>query len=76
MLHGLWAFPDRALHQASKTIRLDLLWLAAVFEDEHACVLMLKRLVQTLRCGCKMGRACNSPSTFERLLEFELPCLN
>lgn len=76
ILHSLWSFPDRALHQASKTIRYHAFWLATVLRDETECARMLTRLAQTLRCGCKMGRSSNSPHTFERLLDFELSSLS
>ena len=71
ILLALWAIPDRALHQASKTIRQHVYWLACVLRDEAACSLMLARLCRTLRSGCKMGRSAHSPHTFERLLAFE-----
>lgn len=76
ILLALWAIPDRALHQASKTIRQHVYWLASVLRDELACSHMLARLCQTLRTGCKMGRSANSPHTYERLLAFECPSLN
>jgi hypothetical protein len=76
ILLALWANPDRALHQASKTIRQHVYWLATVLRDELACSHMLARLCQTLRTGCKMGRSANSPHTFERLLAFESLSLN
>lgn len=68
ILLALWSIPDRALHQASKTIRHHVYWLASVLRDESACSLMLARLCRTLRSGCKMGRSANSPHTYERLL--------
>jgi len=71
ILLALWETPDRALHQASKTIRQHVYWLASVLRDESACSLMLARLCRTLRSGCKMGRSANSPHTYERLLAFE-----
>ena len=71
ILLALWSIPDRALHQASKTIRQHVYWLASVLRDEVACSLMLARLCQTLRAGCRMGRSANSPHTYERLLAFE-----
>jgi hypothetical protein len=76
ILHALWAFPDRSFHQASKTIRQHFIWLATVFRDAYELVSALDRLVQTLRCGCTIDRSATAPPTFERLLEFELPCLN
>lgn len=76
ILLALWSIPDRALHQASKTIRQHVYWLANVLRDEAACSLMLAHLCRTLRAGCKMGRSANSPHTYERLLAFELPGLN
>lgn len=76
ILVSLWAFPDRALHQACKTIRQHVYWLASVLPDESACSLMLARLCRTLRAGCRMGRSSKSPHTYERLLAFELPSLN
>ena len=76
ILLALWTIPDRALHQASKTIRQHVYWLASVLRDESACSLMLARLSRTLRSGCKMGRSANSPHTYQRLLAFELPPLN
>lgn len=71
ILIALWTIPDRALHQASKTIRQHVYWLASVLRDESACSQMLARLCRTLRTGCKMGRSANSPHTYERLLAFE-----
>jgi Transposase DDE domain len=76
ILLALWATPDRALHQASKTIRQHVYWLATVLRDELACSQMLTRLCRTLRSGCKMGRSANSPHTYERLLAFESLSLN
>jgi len=71
ILLALWDIPDRALHQASKTIRQHVYWLSAVLRDESACSLMLAHLCRTLRAGCRMGRSANSPHTYERLLAFE-----
>lgn len=76
ILLALWDIPDRALHQASKTIRQYVYWLAAVLKDETACSLMLARVCQTLQSGCKMGRSANSPHTYERLLAFDYAFLN
>jgi hypothetical protein len=76
ILLALWATPDRALHQACKTIRHHVYWLASVLHDEQACSQMLARLCQTLRTGCKMGCSANSPHTYERLLAFESLSLN
>ena len=76
ILLALWAIPDRALHQACKTIRQHVYWLANVLRDESACSHMLTRLCHTLQSGCKMGRSANSPHTYERLLAFEYPSLN
>ena len=76
ILLALWAIPDRALHQASKTIRQYVYWLADVLKDETACSLMIARLCRTLQSGCKMGRSANSPHTYERLLAFDYAFLN
>lgn len=76
ILLALWDIPDRALHQASKTIREHVYWLAHVLRDELACSHMFAQLCRILRCGCRMGRSANSPHTYELLLAFECSFLN
>ncbi len=75
-LLALWPFPDRSLHQASKTIRQYVYWLLNVLHHRAKCAAMLTRLRQNLQAGCKIGRSAASPHTYQRLLAFELETLN
>jgi hypothetical protein len=72
LLTSLWAYPNRSLAKAAKTIRTHSVTLAVAF-DHHDLLCQGLRVIQScLASGCRMNTRRAKPNTYQLLLNPQL----
>ena len=73
LLAGCWAYPDRSLFKAVKTIQRHAMGLACAFAS--GCISRLREVLETIqRClsvGCRINKRKKDPSTYQLLLAID-----
>jgi hypothetical protein len=70
-LVNLWAFPDRSLVKAAKTIRRRAMELASSFGKRHRLIAAIRDIGQCIT-GCRMNRRKQEPNTYQLLQDASL----
>jgi len=71
LIVNCWAYPDRSLTKASRTIKSHALYFAKVFNDFDRLCDALASLHRCLAVGCRINKSRKTPRTFQKLLAFE-----
>lgn len=70
-LVNLWAFPDRSLVKAAKTIQRHAMELARSFRRRHRLIETITSIGQCIT-GCRINRRKQEPNTYQLLLDTSL----
>lgn len=65
-----WAFPERSLVKAAKTVRQQTLCLALALADSQALNRALLTLQRTLQQGCRINKSRKTLRTYQLLMQF------
>jgi hypothetical protein len=65
-----WAFPNRSLVKAAKTVRQHAFSLLLALPEPLALAAMLTRLQQALLHGCRINKSRKTPRSFQLLFQF------
>jgi hypothetical protein len=70
-LVALWAYPDRSLAKAARTVKRRALELASAFVERDRLAATVERIGQCLG-GCRMNKRRRYPNTYQLLLDASL----
>lgn len=77
LIVNCWAYPDRSLTKASRTIQSHALYFANVLNDFDRLCDAIESLHRCLAVGCRINKSRKTPRTFQKLMAFEAPiCLS
>jgi hypothetical protein len=65
---GCWAFPDRSLRKAARTVQSEVGHLASVFDCRRQLVAAVQVIQGCLAAGCRINKRKSAPATVQRLL--------
>lgn len=71
LIVNCWAYPDRSLTKASRTIKSHALYFAKVLHDFDRLCDAIESLHRCLAVGCRINKSRKTPRTFQKLLAFE-----
>jgi hypothetical protein len=70
-LVNLWAFPDRSLVKAARTVKRRAMELASSFGKRHRLIAAIRDIGQCIT-GCRMNRRKQEPNTYQLLQDASL----
>jgi hypothetical protein len=71
LIVNCWAYPNRSLTKASRTIKSYALYFAKVLNDFDRLCEAIESLHRCLAVGCRINKSRKTPRTFQKLLAFE-----
>lgn len=69
LLISCWAYPDRSLFKAAKTVRKHALNLACAFDSTHQLCGAITTIQRCLSSGCLINKRKTNPNTYQLLLD-------
>jgi hypothetical protein len=69
LLVGCWAYADRSLTEAAKTVRREATWLLAALPSHRRLIEVLAAIQRSMTAGCRIAKHRRKPSTFQLLLD-------
>ena len=71
LLLACWAFPDRSLTKAARTIRKQAFHLASSFNSPARLIEAIALIVRCLAAGCRINKRRKQPHTYQLLLALD-----
>ena len=71
LIVNCWAYPNRSLTKATRTIKSHALYFAKVLHDFERLCDAIESLQHCFAAGCRINKSLKAPRTFQKLMVFE-----